>query len=54
MVDIGFIFNDLAKLFVKICNINFSFAGFSVNVAGLFVFAILVSLIIRLLYFLSE
>ena len=54
MVDIGFIFNDLAKLFVKICNINFSFSGFSVNVAGLFVFFIIVALIIRVLYYLSE
>lgn len=54
MVDIGFIFNDLAKLFVQICNINFSFAGFNVNVAGLFVFVIIVALIIRVLNHLSE
>lgn len=54
MVDIGFIFKDIAHLFIQICSINFSFAGFSVNVAGLFVFVVLVAFIIRLLYFLSE
>lgn len=54
MVDIGFIFKDIADLFIQICSINFSFAGFTVNVAGLFVFAILVALIIRVLYFLSD
>ena len=44
MIDIGFIFKDIAHLFIQICSINFSFAGFSVNVAGLFVFAVLVAL----------
>ena len=54
MVDIGFIFKDIVNLFLKIFSINFSFAGFTVNVAGLFVFVVLVALIIRALYFLSE
>lgn len=54
MVDLGFIFKDIAHLFIQICDINFSFAGVNVNVAGLFIFCILIALIIRIFYMLTE
>ena len=44
MVDIGFIFKYIAHLYIKICNINFSFDGIPVNVAAVIIFVVGVAL----------